>query len=85
MVKDTTAKDYLFYIKFIFEKIHFGIKEVHVSNDIFKSLSKYIQRTTRDDSKMVSDDTLILRGATVKNKLHGNGQIKFIEKHPKSF
>jgi len=85
MVKDTTASDYLFYMKFIFEKIHFGIKEVHVSNDVFNSLKKYIERTTRNDSRLVDNKTLILKGATVKNELHGNGQIKFVEKNPKSF
>jgi hypothetical protein len=85
MVKDQDSRDHLSHIQFIFEKIHSGIKEVHVSDDIYKTLEKYVQKSIRSDTSIVNDTTLVLRSKIIKKAIKGHGKIAFIDKEQKTY
>lgn len=66
------------------EHVHRGVKEIHVTADIFKSISEYIDDfdkagITQNDLVQLNESTLVVHTYRVKKALNGVGLIKFIE------
>jgi len=85
MRKSDDPKNHLSHINFILEKYHRGIKEVHVTQDVFIGLQWYVKKTNRSDCKIIDSKSLLLRGILIKYVLNGQGGIGFIKKVEKTF